>query len=95
MFQIRFTNEAKEQFINISQKEPKKLKIIKKTINLLSTNPKYPSLNTHKYIGYKGYEDIEIFEAYVENHTLNAYRIFWCYGVGKDIITIISIQHHP
>jgi hypothetical protein len=37
----------------------------------------------------------EIFEAYAENNTPAAYRIFWCYGPEKDNITIISITPHP
>jgi hypothetical protein len=34
----------------------------------------------------------EVFEAYAENNTPGAYRIFWHYGLGKDVITITP---HP
>jgi hypothetical protein len=37
----------------------------------------------------------EVFEAYAENNTPGAYRIFWHYGPGKDVITIIAITPHP
>lgn len=37
----------------------------------------------------------EIFEAYAENHTPTAYRIFWHYGPGSQIITIVAITPHP
>jgi len=37
----------------------------------------------------------EIFEAYAENKTAAAYRIFWNYGPGKNVITIIAVTPHP
>jgi hypothetical protein len=37
----------------------------------------------------------EIFEAYAENQTAAAYRVFWHYGPGKDVITIVAITAHP
>jgi hypothetical protein len=37
----------------------------------------------------------EVFEAYAENNTPGAYRIFWVYGPGKDVITILAITAHP
>jgi hypothetical protein len=37
----------------------------------------------------------DIFEAYAENNTPGAYRIFWVYGLGKDVITIVAITAHP
>ena len=36
-----------------------------------------------------------VFEAYAENQTPGAYRIFWCYGPDKKQITIIAITPHP
>ncbi|KIE04099.1 hypothetical protein NF27_JN00050 [Candidatus Jidaibacter acanthamoeba] len=36
-----------------------------------------------------------ILEAYVENKTPAAYRIFWHYGIGKGVIAIIAITPHP
>ena len=37
----------------------------------------------------------EIFEAYAENNTPAAYRIFWYYGPNKKEITILAITPHP
>lgn len=34
-------------------------------------------------------------EAYAENKTPAAYRIFWHYGPGQDEITVIAIIPHP
>jgi hypothetical protein len=58
-------------------------------------DPRHPSLNTHKYSSLQGANGEEIFEAYAENDTAAAYRIFWHYGPGKKIITIIAITPHP
>lgn len=43
----------------------------------------------------KGHNGEEIFEAYAENNTPAAYRIFWYYGPNKDNITILVITAHP
>lgn len=50
-----------------------------------------------------GFADLEaansfkfkIYEAYAENNTPAAYRIFWHYGPDKKKITIIAITPHP
>lgn len=37
----------------------------------------------------------EIFEAYIENKTPGAYRIFWYYGPDNNQITVVAITPHP
>ncbi len=89
MFEIFQTDEAKAQ-LNLLKKDKglkKRYKAVVKTIKLLSQNPRHPGLHTHKYI--------PLSEAYAESSTPAAYRIFWCYGVEKKQITIISITPHP
>ena len=66
-----------------------------KALRYLESNPRHPSLNTHKYSSLAGINGEEVFEAYAENHTPGEYRIFWHYGPSKNIITIISIVPHP
>jgi hypothetical protein len=34
-------------------------------------------------------------EAYVENKTPAAFRVFWCYGPNRDELTILAITPHP
>jgi mRNA-degrading endonuclease RelE of RelBE toxin-antitoxin system len=72
-------------------------KQVAKTIQLLSNNPKHPGLQTHPYITLEHpYDNKEkVFEAYVQNRTPGAYRVFWCYGPDKKRITIIAITPHP
>lgn len=68
-----------------------------KTICLLSENPRHPALNTHQYSSipnpYRSGE--KVFEAYIQNKTPGAYRVFWCYGTQNKEITIIAITPHP
>jgi len=40
-------------------------------------------------------EGEKVFEAYVQNKTPGAYRLFWCYGPDKGQITLIAITPHP
>ena len=73
----------------------KRFKAVRKSIGLLENNPRHPSLNTHKYQTKLGENGEDVFEAYAENNTPGAYRIFWHYGPIKDVITIIAITPHP
>jgi hypothetical protein len=72
-------------------------KQVKKCIDNLLNNPRHPGLKTHKFTSLAHPYDLkkDVFEAYVQNHTPGAYRLFWCYGPGKDEITIIAITPHP
>jgi hypothetical protein len=72
-------------------------KQVVKCVELLQANPRHPELNTHEYHSIESpYDrDAKVFEAYVQNRTSGAYRIFWCYGPGKNEITIIAITPHP
>ena len=72
-------------------------KQVHKTILLLQNNPKHPSLNTHEYDSIENPFDPKkkVWEAYAQNSTPGAYRVFWCYGPGTKEITIIAITPHP
>ena len=72
-------------------------KQVVKGVLLLPENPRHPGLNTHEYDSIENPYDSEtkVFEAYVQNRTPGAYRIFWCYGPQKGEITIIAITPHP
>lgn len=61
----------------------------------MKVNLKHPLLNTHKYDEIKGPSGEAVFESYAQNNTPGAYRIFWCYGLGKKEITVIAITPHP
>jgi len=102
-FKLLYTAEAQKQFDELSRDKglEKRFKAVKKALRLLGEDPSYPSLKTHKYSGLEGPEKSELFEAYAENKTAAAYRIFWAYYPSKketDLlghITIIAITPHP
>lgn len=99
MFELKFTKTADEHLKTIEENSSQfgLSKQIKKSLGYLQTNPKHPSLHTHPYDGIDHPFDPKgnVFEAYAQNKTPSAYRIFWCYGPDKKQITIIAITSHP
>lgn len=96
-FRLLFTDEAKADLkaLKLNKGLAKRYKAVLKTLAYLETNPRHPSLCTHKYTSLVGQNGEEIFEAYVENKTPAAYRLFWHYGPQKSHITVVSITPHP
>jgi hypothetical protein len=94
---LKFTSIAKSQYENLANNKDleKRFKSVNKALGYLENNPRHPSLNTHKYSSLVGENGEDIFEAYAENNTPQAYRIFWNYNPDKKQITIISIIPHP
>ena len=72
-------------------------KQVEKCVGLLLENPRHPGLKTHEYDSIQNPYDAgaKVFEAYVQNRTPGAYRLFWCYGPHKGEITLIAITPHP
>jgi len=96
-FALLFTEQANADLDTLEENKAlaKRLKAVRKSLAYLQTNPRHPGLNTHKYNAFEGVNGEEIFEAYAENNTPAAYRIFWHYGPGKSNITIVAITAHP
>jgi hypothetical protein len=72
-------------------------KQVKKTVELLKQNPRHPGLETHAYSSMANpvRPGEKVWEAYAQNNTPGAYRVFWVYGPEKSEITIIAITPHP
>jgi len=72
-------------------------KQVRKTILLLADNPRHPGLQTHPYHSLENPFDpkAKVFEAYAQQRTPGAYRVFWCYGPGKNEITLLAVTPHP
>jgi len=68
---------------------------VKKALQFLSHNPTHPGLRTHEFTTLKGPKGEKVFEAYAEQATPAAYRIFWYYGAKENQITIVAITPHP
>ena len=97
MFKIIQTNLVKEQ-LEVLKKDKgleKRYKAVVKSIKLLARDPRHSGLHTHEYISLRGPNGEKVFEAYAEQQTPAAYRIFWYYGPERKQITIISITSHP
>jgi hypothetical protein len=102
--QLVFTAEAAETLERL-RKNPADAALYKqvlKTLGLLETNLRHQSLNTHEYVSLKGPSREKVFEAYVQNNTPGAYRVFFHYGpdrISKEarvpILTIMFILPHP
>ncbi len=96
-FKLKYTIEADLQLDELENSPDKvpELKAVKKALGLMETNIRHKSLCTHKYDSLEGPLGEEVFEAYDENNTPGAYRIFWYYGPSRGMITILSIVPHP
>jgi len=101
---LRFTTEAKRQLAEL-EKTPSTagiLKQVRKALGYLQMNPEHPSLATHEFTSLST-KDYKVFEAYAQNRTPGAYRVFWRYGPDEinakkqriSIISILAITPHP
>ena len=99
MFELVFTRHAQEELEHLegSSQHSGLVKQVKKTLGFLQTNPRHPSLQTHVFHSLENpyHSQEKVFEAYVQQHTPAAYRLFWCYGPQKGQITLIAITPHP
>lgn len=105
MFELCWTNKARETYVSLKSdaSKEKQYKAVKKCIRLLAENPRYPGLHTHEFMSLKGPDGERVFEAYAQQNTPGAYRVFWYYGTDetdKDkkripVTTILAIVPHP
>jgi hypothetical protein len=75
---------------------------VRKALGCLEIDPRHPGLHTHEFTSLAGANGEKIFEAYAQNNTPGAYRIFWHFGPdemkGKKrvpVITVVAITPHP
>lgn len=97
MFKLLFTNQADSDLQEIESDPSKKniLKAVYKTLGLMETNLRHPSLQTHEFTSLKGPNGEKVFEAYVQQNVPGAFRVFWYYGPEKKQLTIVAITPHP
>lgn len=104
MFVLKWSDEAKSVHRSLKGDASQKshYKAVKKAIKFLAKDPYYPSLETHEFKSLSGPNGEKVFEAYAEQNTPNAYRLFWYYGPNKTdekgkripVITIMDIMSH-
>lgn len=111
MFQLVWTAQAQRDYerqreaaqagTEKSRRKPAKVsglfRQVHKTLTLLQGNPRHPGLQTHEYRTLMHPYDPaqKLFEAYEQNKTRGAYRVFWCYGPENKQITVLAITPHP
>jgi len=95
-FKLRLTPSAKQSIKKIKDDAglSKRYKAVKKALRLLSENPRHPGLQTHLYASITGPSGEKVFEAYAEQNTPVAYRIFFYYGPAKKVITVFAVTPH-
>jgi hypothetical protein len=100
----RLKDKAKPALERRPAKGPRKanrsaglFKQVHKCVSLLAENPRHPGLQTHEFrsLEHPFNPNEKVFEAYAQNRTPGAYRVFWCYGPLTGEITIIAITPHP
>lgn len=101
---IEFTPIADRQYLALANASSKisVFQQVRKALSYLEMNPHHPSLNTHEFTSLASAHGEKVFEAYAQNNTPGAYRIFWHYGPdetkGKKrtpVITGVAITPHP
>jgi hypothetical protein len=79
---LKFTLEAAEQLRALKENPASAAThdAVTKALGYLEVNPRHPGLHTHEYTSLRGARGEKVFEAYAQNRTPGAYRIFWHYG---------------
>jgi hypothetical protein len=108
-FVLRFADRGKLDLANIRGNPAlaKRCKAVEKALGRMEVDLRHQSLNTHEFDDLSGPNDEKVWEAYAENATPGAYRIFFCYPGEKTLLTlpncvqgvryllILAITPHP
>jgi hypothetical protein len=94
-FSLLYSAEANETLDRLEAENSVKSRKVIKALALMEANIKHPGLHTHVFDARTGQNGEKVFEAYVENHTPGAYRIYWHYGPERGVITVLAITPHP
>jgi hypothetical protein len=97
LFKLEWADEAKATYnaLKSDASQKKRYSAVKKTLNFLAENPRHNSLRCSPYMSLIGPNKEKVWEAYAEQNTPAAYRVFWYYGPSKRVITIVAITSHP
>ena len=96
-FFLTLTHTARQDLKELKKSAhlEKRFKAVSKALKLLADNPRHPGLQTHPYTSLCGLNGEKMFEAYAEQNTPAAYRIFFFYGHHRGEIIIVAITPHP
>ena len=96
-FFLNFTPTAKSNLKELKKSVhlEKHFKAVSKALKFLQENPRHPGFRTHEFLSFKGPGGEKVFEAYAEQDTSSAYRIFFFYGRQRKEIVVTAITPHP
>ena len=99
MFELEWTAEAKAvyEILKANPSGKARYKAVRKTLQFLGENPRHPGLRTHPFSSLEGPNGEKVFEAYAQQKTPAAYRVFWYYGSkrGTIVLLTITVTVHP
>lgn len=102
--ELQFTQSAKATLRELERDAHRAglLKQVRKTLGLLETDLRHPSLRTHEFQSLRGPNGEKIFEAYVQSRTPAAWRIFFYYGPDRvekgqkvPVLTVVALTRTP
>lgn len=99
MPKLLFTKEAADRLREL-RADPglsKRYKAVKGALDKMRANLRHPGLHTHEFHCRPCPHGGKLFEAYAQNRTPTAFRIYWCYAPPPppDTIMIVQISEHP
>ena len=86
---------SRQQQKKLQKHEEKFFKKWVKALGYLRQNPRHQSLASHEIAALTRKHGFKIFQAYLENNTPSAGRMFWAYGPDKGDITVLATEPHP
>jgi predicted DCC family thiol-disulfide oxidoreductase YuxK len=96
---IFFTAAASEQLsaLEKDKSQTRRLKAVRSALGKLELNLRHPGLQTHEFQSVPCPHGDKLYQAYAQNRTPGAYRIFRCYlpPPPRDAILIVAITPHP
>lgn len=93
-FKVELTDEALGTIRQLKKSDPARAKKVAKALQRLQqVGPDYPGFRTHKNDSIPGPFG-ETWQVYLENNTSRAWRMFFCYGPARGILTVFLIAPH-
>lgn len=93
---LRLTGEA-ERALRELEERPQHAKFhrrVRRSLEQLAHDPRHPGLHSHQYAVAGRLHAAAVWESYVQNDAPGAWRIWWRYGPGDDVITVLLIGPH-
>jgi hypothetical protein len=97
LFELEWTDEANAVYERLkgNPAEKARYRAVKKTLEFLSENPRHPGFQTHPFSSVVGPKGEKVCEAYTQQNTPAAFRVFWYYGSKRGTIVLLTITAHP